>query len=118
MTWLDGKLSSSNDPATPTTPTRAIGTSFQPSLTGWTMVHYTIQLSAATTQDGTVTMSTGAADPPATAKGSARHSNANAATHVVRQQLSAIVPPGHFVKLVATGNTTNTIIEQSECVIS
>ena len=117
-TWLDGKLARSNDPAAPTTPTRVIGTSFQPSLTGWTIVMYTIEQVAATTQDGTVTLSTGAADPPATACCSSRVNNANGATHTARQQLVAIVPPAHFVKLVATGNTTNSIAHQREDIFS
>lgn len=118
-TWLDDLLSRANDPSAPNAaPGRVIGTSFQPSLTGWALCTYVVKQVAATTQDGTVTLSIGPADPPATAAASCRVVNANAASHTEQRQLLVLVPPAYFVKLVATGNTTNTIVEQVETVIS
>lgn len=117
-TWLEDLIATRNDPALPTTPTRVIGTSFQPSLTGWTQCSYVVEQVAATTQDGTVTLSIGPVDPPATAATSCRVVNANANSHTERRQLTVLVPPAYFVKLVATGNTTNTLVQQIETITS
>lgn len=117
-TWLEDQEDAFNNPSAPTTPARAIGTSFQPSLTKWVLCTYVIQQSQTTGQDGTVTLNSDAVDPPTTARGSARVNNANAATHVNRQQLIYLCPPAHFVKLVSSGTGTPTIVEQVETVIS
>ena len=118
MTWLGDKINELDNPGTPQATARAIGASFQPSADKYTLVQYTIQQTETTGQDGTVKLLSDAADPPVTERAQARCKNANAADHIACTQLSYLVPPGHYVKLVASGTGTNAITQQVETAIS
>lgn len=113
-TWLEGKLASSNDPALPTVPTRAIDTEFVASPTGWVMGSYTVEITITTGQDLTVSLLCDAADPPTVSRGSAR-------TNVIgiqRFQLTGLFPPGFNVKLAKSGTGAASIVAQTEDVVS
>ncbi len=119
MTWLDDKLDQENNPAAPSTPARVIGTAWRPSTTKYTLVQITLQLVATHGQDGTVELRSDAASTPTTARASTRLAVTDAAAGATMcQQLSYLVPPGHYVKLVAAGTGTPTIVNQVETALS
>lgn len=118
MTWLENKIESADDPGAPQATARAIGASFQPSATRFTLAQYTIQQTETTGQDGTVKLLSDAADPPLTERAQVRCKNANAADHIACNQLTYLVPPGHYVKLVASGTGANAITQQVETAIT
>lgn len=118
MTWLGDKVDKADNPGAPAATARAIGASFQPSATKYTLAQYTIQQTETTGQDGTVKLLSDAVDPPTTERAQLRCKNANAADHIACNQLTYLVPPGHYVKLVASGTGVNAITQQVETVIS
>jgi hypothetical protein len=118
MSWLSDKIESLDDPGAPTTPTRAIGTGFAPSATKSVWCSYTINIVNTSGQTTTVELRSDAADPPTTVRTSAKLISGATDGQTARQQLTYICPPGHNVKLVASGTGAATISEQTEMVIS
>lgn len=118
MSWLSDKIESLDDPGAPTTPTRAIGTEFTPSATKYVMGMYTINIVNTSGQTATVELRSDSASPPTTVRCSAKLISGATDGQTVRQQLTYVCPPGHNVKLVASGTGTATISDQTEMVIS
>jgi hypothetical protein len=119
MTWLDGKIAAGAEPQEPSTPSRAIGTAFQPSTTNAVLCSYTVELVMTVGQDGNLVLNSDDASTPTTARCSARlASGAGGPTITARQQLVCLVPAGDYVKLVQGGTGTITIISQEETVLS
>lgn len=115
---------------TPSTPTRAIGTAFQPSATNAALCIYSIQIACTASlsggQAGQVQLLSDAANPPTTVRSTIANQNTSALTiglTVVNNQtatLSYLVPIGHYVKLVSTNTTgtpTYTMVAQAEEVL-
>ncbi len=122
MTWLTDKVDDLNNPDDTVVPTRSLNVAFQPSLTRYTLVGYTIQQVQAEGNDGSVELRCDAVATPTTSRCSARCAVASdgAATPAVttRTQLVFLVPPAHYVKLVSAGSGTPTVIEQFEVGVS
>lgn len=110
-TWLDGKMNA-HSPSAPSTPSRVIGTAFQPSVARTSRCAYTVQLVATSGQDGNVQLLSDSANPPTTVRAEARNASTGGGT--IAEELTYDCPAGDYVKLVAAGNTTNTIIAQVE----
>lgn len=110
--------------ATAVSPVRVLGTSFQPSTTGPTLVIYTIQMAVAATlgspQTVSVELRVDAVDPPTAAIGAASLTTSQTAglsvsTAITEQtQLVGWVPPGYYVNLVVSGAGTATLVSQTE----
>ncbi len=99
----------------PASASRALDTAFQPNANGHSLVSYSIQHVCAHGNDGTVTLLSDAANPPTTARAVSRAAlTDDAASMTVTHQLTYIVPPGHYVKLVSAGTGTPTIADQFE----
>lgn len=111
--WLDKHTS----PEAPTVSTRALDTAFQPSATKWTQVSYCIQHVVGDGNDGKVELKSDAANPPTTIRATSRVALAGA-TGTIDHNLTYLVPPGHYVKLVSSGTGTPTIACQVEDAIS
>lgn len=114
-------------PVAVSTPTRVLGTAFQPSTTKQVLVSYSVKItctaSLAGGQDGKIELLSDASNPPTTVRATAQNQNsvslAIALTAVNAQtlQLSYWTPPGHFVLLKSTqttGTPTFSIINQVE----
>lgn len=115
MSWLENKIESLDDPGTPVTPSRTIGTSFAPSATRWVHCSYTVEADVDATESTSVKLLCDAADPPTTER--AEFKVVGAASDekaVIRNQLTHMCPPGHFVKLVHAGTGTSSITQQVE----
>lgn len=112
---------------TPSTPSRSIGTAFQPSATKAILCAYSIKITCTATigngADGKVELFSDASNPPTTLRATIQ--NANTITLAVTLQsinaqtsvLTYLVPAGHYVKLVSTqttGSPTFAIISQTE----
>lgn len=109
------------------TPTRVIGTAFQPSATKQTLVSYSVQITCTATiggnQNGKIELLSDASNPPTTIRATAQNRTAVSlaialqAINEQTTQLTYLVPAGHFVRLVST-QTTGTpafaIISQTE----
>lgn len=117
------------DPDSPYTPNRASGAVFQPSLTKGTMVFYTVQISCASDQTGPqagkIELFCDAQNPPQTIVARFAHkasfTNSGLATFtdlsINEGTLCYLVPPGHFIKIVATqiqGTPSLTLTGQRE----
>lgn len=113
--------------ATPSTPTRVLGTAFQPSLTNSVFCSYTVRIVTTATigggQDGQVQLKSDATATPTTVRCQAR--NGQVVTLAIALQsintqdsvVSYICPAGHYVNLVSTNNTgtpTISIVAQTE----
>lgn len=117
MSWLTSHVR--DHVAAPSASARSLDTSFQPSATGHVLVGYTIQHVCAHGNDGTVELRSDAADPPTTVRAISRGAvTDDAAAVTTNQQLSYIVPPGHYVKLVKQGTGTITVAAQYEDVLT
>lgn len=115
---------------TPSTPTRTIGTAFQPSTTNAALCLYSIQIACTASliggQAGQVQLLSDASNPPTTIRATIANQNTSGLTiglTVVNNQtamLTYLVPSGHYVKLVST-NTTGTpsysMVSQTEEVL-
>src|SRR5262245_47312155 len=118
-TWLEDKLgdvsgNALGDPAAPTTPTRLIGTAFQPSATKDVWCSYTINIANTSGQTTTVDLLSDSANPPTTGRCSAKQIAGSTDGQTCRQQLTYLCPAGHYIKLVASGSGTPTISDQVE----
>lgn len=115
---------------TPSTPTRAIGTVFQPSATNAVLGMYSIQISCTASltggQAGQVQLLSDASNPPTTVRATIANQNTSGLTiglTVVNNQtttLPYLVPIGHYVKLVSTNTTgtpSYTMVSQTEEVL-
>lgn len=110
--------------ATPSTPSRVLGTPFRPSTTRPVWCSYTIELTTTLVlvagQTVEVELRSDTASTPTTSRASVSSQSGGALTiglslsRTDRQQLSYIVPAGHYVNLVKTGAGTATIIRQTE----
>lgn len=111
----------------PSTPTRVLGTTFQPNANKATLVSYSIKTSVtnplvAGTSTATVVLLCDASNPPTTERGRVEASSSVglavsiALTTTNTAPLSHVVPAGHYVRLVSTvsGTGSNTIISQVE----
>lgn len=115
MSWLENKIESLDDPSAPTTPSRTIGASFAPNATKWVMCSYTVEADVDATESTSVKLLSDASDPPTTER--AEFKVVGAASDekaVIRNQLTYMCPPGHFVKLVHAGTGTSAIQQQWE----
>lgn len=125
QTALDAKLSAIV--VTPSTPSRAIGTAFQPSATKAVKCSYSVKTQVtnpliAGSSTAMVTLLSDAANPPTTercrvaAESSVALAVAIAITTSNTAPLDYIVPAGHYVKLVSTvtGTAATSIISQTE----
>lgn len=115
---------------TPSTPSRTIGTAFQPSATNAVVCLYSIQISCTADLSGgavgQVQLLSDASNPPTTVRATIANQNTSTLTvglTVVNNQtavLPYLVPIGHYVKLVST-NTTGTpsyaMVSQTEAVL-
>lgn len=112
---------------TPSTPTRVIGTAFQPSATKAVAVSYSARTQVtnpllAGSSTAMVTLLSDASNPPTTercrvaAESSVALAVAIAITTSNTAPLSYIVPPSHYVRLVSstTGTASTSIISQVE----
>lgn len=112
---------------TPSTPTRTLGTAFQPSTTKPVLCIYSIQIACTASltggQAGQVQLLSDASNPPTTVRATIANQNTSALTiglTVVNNQtatLPYLVPVGHYVKLVSTNTTgtpTYTMVSQTE----
>lgn len=119
MTWMDGKIVGESQPSGQTAPSRVIGTPFQPNANGWTLGIYSISFAATHGQSGQVQALCDAANPPTTEAGAVGCSvTDDAAAVTVVTQLVVLCPPGFYVKLVATGTGTPTLVAQQETTIN
>lgn len=105
----------------PTTPTRALNTNFQPSTTRPTFVVYTVKLAISLLTNTTVTVElrSDASNPPTTVRAQAHHSGTPAVdlNSQVDIPMAYIVPIGHFVRLQTSGTGTATLERQTEIVL-
>lgn len=112
---------------TPSTPTRALGTAFQPSTTKAVFCSYSIKTTVTNplligTSTAMVQLFSDAANPPTTercraaAESSVGVTVTLALTTANSAPLTYIVPPGHYVRLVSTvaGTGTTAIVSQTE----
>ncbi len=112
---------------TPSTPTRVLGTAFQPSATKAVRVAYTVRTRVtnpllAGTSRAEVKLLSDAANPPTTERARAAADSgvglavAIALTTSNETLLAYIVPPGHYVRLVSTvsGTGSTAIVAQVE----
>jgi hypothetical protein len=107
---------SGHDIWTPSTPSRALNTTFTPSTTNFVHCIYTIQLVETPGQDGTVELRSDTASPPTTVRCSGR-SAAGAllgASVTNRTILTYVCPPGDNVRIVTSGTGTFSIVNQTE----
>lgn len=115
---------------TPSTPTRTIGTAFQPSATNAVLCLYSIQISCTASlsggQAGQVQFLSDTSNPPTTVRATIANQNTSGLTiglTVVNNQtalLFYLVPAGHYVKLVSTNTTgtpSYTMVSQTEEVL-
>lgn len=113
--WIQGLIKRLTAPATPTTPTRTLGVAFQPSVTDTVDAVYTIKQIVLHGQDSVVTLLSDSANPPTTERGSVELAlTDDTASITTRQQIVYRVPPGHYVKLVASGTGTPSVQSSSE----
>lgn len=113
MSWLTSHVR--DHVAAPSTPSRALDAAFQPNANGHVLCGYTIQHVCAHGNDGTVQLLSDAANPPTILRGLSRAAlTDDAASMTVAHQLTYIVPPGHYVKLVSSGTGTPSIVAQYE----
>lgn len=102
---------------TPSSPTRVLGTAFQPNATKATMCVYTIRASATNplligNSQAVVTLLSDASNPPTTERCRIECVSSVGAivgiqiTNTNTGPLSYICPPGHYVRLVAAGSGT------------
>lgn len=116
---------------TPSTPARALNTVFQPSATKITLVTYSVRITCTATiggnQDGKVELLSDASNPPTTVR--AMMSNRMAVTLALTLQaineqtsvLTALVPAGHYVKLLTTqitGTPAFALVSQTEVALN
>jgi len=114
-------------PITPSTPSRVLGTAFQPSATKYTLVIYSIRTQVtnpllAGSSTATVQLMSDTNTTPTTERGRvAAESSVGVAVAIAittanTAQLSYLVPPGHYVRLVSTvtGTGATSIIRQTE----
>lgn len=110
--------------ASASTPTRVIGTTFQPSTSRAVWCAYTAQIvanfSLAGGQTGTMQLLSDSSNPPTTVRATVTNGltgtiavglNMNGTQAV---GLSYLVPPGDFVRLVTSGTATTTLTTQAE----
>lgn len=115
---------------TPSTPSRTIGTAFQPSATNAVFCLYSIQIACTASvsggQTGQVQLLSDASNPPTTVRATLVNQNTSTLTiglTVVNNQtsiLSYLVPIGHYIKLVSTNTTgtpSYTMVSQTEAVL-
>jgi hypothetical protein len=108
-------------------PGRSLNTTFQPHATRPTSVHYAVSISCTVSlggsQTGTVELRSDAADPPTTvrARASLTHSLGVGigvgSTVATTDELSYLVPPAHYVRLVSSGSATIGLVDQTEVVM-
>jgi len=112
---------------TPSTPTRAFGTSFQPNATKATLVLYTVKTTVTNpllvgTSTATATLFSDASATPTTARGAVGAESGVGITVTVALTtsntavLAYLVPAGHYVRLTSavTGSGTVAIVNQVE----
>lgn len=109
------------------TPGRALNTTFQPHATRPTQVSYAASISCTVSLGGSVTgtveLRSDANNPPTTVR--ARTSLTHAlglgvgvgSTVANTDNLSFMVPPGHFVRLVTSGTASIALVDQTEVVM-
>lgn len=124
-TTFNNKLNSIS--YTPSTPARTLNTNFTPSATNATLCTYTISISCTMSltagQTGAVELRSDAVATPTTARCRVANTNAGALTiglaltNAQESVLTYLVPPGHNVRLVSSGNATISITAQSEVAI-
>lgn len=113
MSWLNRLIGRLSRPQAPVTSTRTIGAAaHQPDANNPCEVSYTIQHVATAGQDGTVKLLSDASNPPTTERDECRLASTGGGT--IAGAVRYIVPAGHYVKLVGSGNTTQSITQQVE----
>lgn len=113
-TFLERIIDKLDNPGDPTTPTRALDTTFAPSATDYVLCLYTIQMVITTGQTSTVVLNSDSASPPTTPRASATSN----VVGTVRQQLVFVCKAGDNIRLVSSGAGAATIADQTEIVIS
>ncbi len=100
-------------------PARTLNSIFQIAAAQWTFVSYSIEIAADDGESGIVELQSGSSSPPGTVRSSAEN-NFNVTgigvggASTQRFQLSAFIPPGHFVRLATSGTASFSIINQEE----
>lgn len=115
------------DSATPSTPTRSLGTAFRPNVSRITSAHYSVKIDATITvsggQAGRVELLSDTANPPTTIRASVPCGSTGTVVVGVSMvttcgdELSYTVPAGHYVLLRSvnvTSTPTYTIVNQVE----
>lgn len=113
---------------TPSTPTRALNTNFTPNASFGVLCIYTISISCTMSltagQTGSVELRSDTSATPTTARCRVTNTNSGALTiglaltNAQESVLYYLVPPGHNVRLVSSGNGTISITNQTEIVIN
>lgn len=113
-----------NMPLSVATPTRTMGTAFQPSATRPVLCVYTVQIAAAFSltsgQTGTVQFLSDSANPPTVIRNVTSSGLTGSLTiglNMTNTQQAVIVylvPAGDWVKLVSSGTATITLVQQVE----
>lgn len=125
QTALNGKV---NTGVVASTPSRVLGTAFQPSTTKSVLCIYTISISCSATiagggQTGSVELRSDSAATPTTVRSQIANTNSVSlavAVGVVNTQVSVVchlVPAGDFVRLVSAGTGTISIVNQTEVTV-
>lgn len=115
---------------TPTTPTRALNTTFMPSATRPVLCMYSVQVNGTTTllsgDDGVIELRSDTGSPPTTVRASMRNRvfqglGVTVGTNtVVRAELVYLCPPGHNINLttvVLLAAPIFTLVNQTEIVL-
>lgn len=120
MSWLENKIESADDPGLPVATARALDAAFVPNADKHVLAMYTIELNCDTTESSVVELRSDAANPPTTVRASAKllPTLTGGGSVIARQQLTYVVQPGHYVKLVSSGTGVATIAHQTELVIT
>lgn len=122
--FLERVVEGLDDPSAPASGSRALDTNFTPDASRWVLVSYTINIVCDEGETMEVKLLCDTATPPTTEQGRARLVNGatNGDAIETTHQLTALVPPGHNVRLAATaagaGVGVASIVSQWEADIS